>query len=141
MKLTDKTIDLFFIVTFIGTITAVGTIADMVATGSTRRQTVVVSTAFADVDGGRRDTLQNPKCVAVHPNARYRGYGYDHIVEIDNTCDQAIICIVKTDVVPEPTTVKVPTRERKSVLTMRGSPAREFKADVQCKVEAQPEVR
>jgi hypothetical protein len=98
---------------------------------------VGASTAFAgDADGGQREVSQTPKCVAVHPNARYSGYGYDHIVEIDNTCDQAISCTIATNVISEPTTVKVPAKEKKSVITLRGSPAREFKADVRCKIDA-----
>jgi hypothetical protein len=98
---------------------------------------VAAATAFADaVDGGQREASQNPKCLEVHPSARYSGYGYDHVVEIDNTCDRAMSCTVKTDVGSDATTVKVPAKEKKSVTTFRGSPAREFKADVRCKVDA-----
>jgi hypothetical protein len=93
--------------------------------------------ALADgADAGQRAAPQNPKCIVVTSSARYSGYGYDHIVEIDNSCDRAMSCTVNTDAAPEPTTVKVPAKEKKTVVTLRGSPAREFKADVRCKTDA-----
>jgi hypothetical protein len=42
-------------------------------------------------------------------------------------------CEVKTNANPKPTTVDVPRGEKRSVMTFRGSPAREFQADVSCK--------
>jgi hypothetical protein len=93
-------------------------------------------TAFADGhDGGQREPPRNTQCLGVHQSTRYSGYGYDHIVEIDNACAQAMTCIVKTDVNSEAITIKVPSKEKKSVVTHRGSPASEFKADVECKVD------
>lgn len=80
----------------------------------------------------------NPKCVVVRGEARYRGYGYDHEVEIENACDKAISCVVKTDVNPQPTTVQVAAKSSATVVTFRGSPAREFKPDVVCTFDAAP---
>jgi hypothetical protein len=90
--------------------------------------------AFAGaLDDGERGAPKSPNCIRVHSEARYSGYGYDHVVEIENGCAKAMVCTVKTDVNPEPTKVSLPAREKTTVVTFRGSPAREFKADVQCK--------
>jgi hypothetical protein len=42
---------------------------------------------------------------------------------------------VKTNLNPEPTTVTVPGKEKRLVVTFRGSPAREFTPDVRCEPE------
>ncbi len=88
------------------------------------------------LDDGEREAPKNPKCIQVHVHAPYRAYGYDHVVEIVNDCDKAFTCSVKTDVNPEPTSVSVPAHETRSVITFKGSPAREFKPDVQCKPDS-----
>jgi hypothetical protein len=81
---------------------------------------------------GEHDAPKIPKCAHVSSEARYGAYGYDHLVEIENGCDHALQCTVKTDVNPEPSNVAVPAKETRTVVTFRGSPSREFKADVRC---------
>ena len=88
--------------------------------------------AIAGADDGER-APKPATCVKVHTEARYVPYGYDHIVELENTCDKAMVCDVSTDVNPTPTTVELAAGETKSTLTYRGSPASEFKAQVDCK--------
>jgi hypothetical protein len=95
----------------------------------------VPARAAGPLDDGEREPPKNAKCVEVRPEARFSGYGYDHIVEIENNCDKVMSCVIKTDVNPEPTRISVAVKEKKSVVTFRGSPAREFRADVQCKPE------
>jgi hypothetical protein len=76
----------------------------------------------------------NPaKCVKVRTSARYVAYGYDHVVELENTCGKAMSCDVSTDANPTPASVDLAAGETKSVLTYRGSPASEFTAKVDCK--------
>ena len=75
---------------------------------------------------------QNPECVQIRTEARYVAYGYDHIVEIANTCEKPVRCTVMTDVNPERTSVDVAAGQTRSVRTFRGSPAREFTATVLC---------
>jgi hypothetical protein len=75
-----------------------------------------------------------PKCVHVRSEARYSGYGYDHLVEIDNRCTASANCTVFTDVNPQPQSVAVKAGEKQSISTFRGSPASAFKADVTCKL-------
>jgi hypothetical protein len=75
----------------------------------------------------------SPECVHVRTEARYIPYGYDHIVEIENTCDKAVHCSIATDVNPTTVELTVPAGQKRSVTTFRGSPAREFKPDVTCK--------
>lgn len=71
-------------------------------------------------------------CVTHRTEARYGGYGYDHLVHLDNACAQSATCTVSTDVNPEKQRVTVKGRERTTVVTFRGSPAREFRATVEC---------
>ena len=72
-------------------------------------------------------------CVTVRTEARYRGYGYDHLVHLSNGCESAAVCTVATDVNPEPQTVSVPPRSTETVLTFMASPARTFSAKVECR--------
>jgi hypothetical protein len=88
--------------------------------------------AFA-ADGERSPVPGN--CVKVSTEARYAAYAYDHVVTLESGCDQAMRCEVSTDVNPTPSTVELARGETKSVLTYRGSPAREFKANVECKAQ------
>jgi hypothetical protein len=83
---------------------------------------------------GDGDEAPTPEtCVKVHTHARYVPYGYDHIVELENTCGKAMRCDVSTDVNPTPASVELGSGETKSILTYRGSPASEFTAQVDCK--------
>lgn len=95
-------------------------------------QTVRADAAPGD-DGERGPPAKGLTCVHVQTEAHFRGYAYDHEVVIDNACDKAVVCSVKTDVNPEQNVVNVPAHEARRVVTFHGSPAREFKADVQCK--------
>lgn len=74
------------------------------------------------------------ECVKVHAQAPYRGYGYDHIVELRNTCPKPAVCQVATDVSPTAVEQSVPAGETRQVLTLRGSPASTFVPAVSCKV-------
>ena len=76
-----------------------------------------------------------PVCVRWWQESRYRNYGYDHLVHISNGCSVTAACAVTTDVAPSPISVRVEPRETQSVLTYRGAPAREFRADVRCALE------
>lgn len=71
-------------------------------------------------------------CVDVRGEARYAGLGYDHLVHLTSRCTQRVGCKVKTDVNPEAQAVEVAPSETKTVITWRGSPAREFAPDVSC---------
>ncbi len=71
-------------------------------------------------------------CVQWKSEVRYSGYGYDHLVHLDNQCDHAVTCHVTTDVNPEGVKESLKPKAKATVLTMRGSPAREFKAKVSC---------
>jgi hypothetical protein len=73
-----------------------------------------------------------PDCVDVWGEARYRNYGYDHIVHLANRCSEAVECDVWTDVNPNRTRVAVSAGARAEVLTFRGSPSREFTANAEC---------
>lgn len=78
-------------------------------------------------------TDEEPTCVEVWPEVRYRNYGYDHIVHLYSRCEIDAYCKVSSDVNPNPTDVVVPKGEEVQVLTFRASPAREFTPRVECR--------
>jgi hypothetical protein len=73
-------------------------------------------------------------CVRHWSEVRYRNLGYDHIVLLRNECLADALCEVSTNVNPKPIDTKVGVGEQVEVLTMRGSPAREFTAQVKCRL-------
>jgi len=73
-----------------------------------------------------------PECVSVTAEAAFASVGYDHIVRLKNACKTTLSCSVKTDVNPDPATATLAPGESTSMVTWRGSPAREFKPDVSC---------
>jgi len=74
----------------------------------------------------------NAGCATWKAESAFVGLAYNHLVHIENKCDHPVSCRVKTDVNPKEETVVVPAKGRKTHLTFRGSPAREFKAVVTC---------
>ena len=72
------------------------------------------------------------ECVKTRTEARYSGYGYDHIVHVTNGCASAMRCAITTSANPQATTVTVASGKTESVVTYRGSPAREFTAQATC---------
>lgn len=74
-------------------------------------------------------------CVRAWPEARYRNYGYDHIVHLHNACSSAALCEVTTDVAPDPIQVHLAVDEKREVLTYRGSPSSQFTFQVSCELE------
>jgi hypothetical protein len=72
-------------------------------------------------------------CVDYHTEASFASVGYDHLVHLTNNCKKAKTCTVKTNVNPDPTSVQLAPGESTTVVMWRGSPAREFTADVNCR--------
>jgi hypothetical protein len=77
----------------------------------------------------------NTSCVTSWGEARYRNYGYDHLVHIKNGCRQAAVCKVSTDVNPAAVERVVGAGKRTTVLTFRGSPSRRFTPKVVCRLK------
>ena len=71
-------------------------------------------------------------CVDVKSEASFASVGYDHIVTLKSACKKHMSCSVKTDVNPDAAIVELDPGETKSVVTWRGSPAREFTPEVTC---------
>jgi hypothetical protein len=86
--------------------------------------------------GGKESAKAAPKkaggCVEVSGEASFASVGYDHIVTLTSGCKKRMTCSVKTNVNPEPASVQLEPGESQSVVTWRGSPAREFTPDVTC---------
>jgi hypothetical protein len=92
-------------------------------------------TQLAEAPSQRPTTAAKIKvelCVRSWGEARYRGYGYDHIVHVANDCDETVACRVSTDVDTRPIQVTVPPEAHVEVVTRRGSAARKFKARATC---------
>lgn len=88
------------------------------------------------VHGDRSSEGRDPNaplyCIQAWTEARYRNYGYDHIVHIYNGCSAFATCQVSTNVAPKPIKVRVQPGELREVLTFRGSPSQEFVPRVYC---------
>lgn len=74
-------------------------------------------------------------CVKWSGTARPSGYGYDHVVTIQNTCEQSASCSVSTNVNTDVMHVDVAPKASTEVVTFRGSPSREFTPKVECRLE------
>ena len=72
-------------------------------------------------------------CVSSAPYTRPGGYGFNHVVALDNHCEVAMRCIVTTDVSPQPVEVTIARGEKKDVTTFMASPSRTFLPSVDCK--------
>lgn len=72
-------------------------------------------------------------CWRFRGEARYRAYGYNHVVVIHNGCAALLTCQVSTDVNPQSTTVQVEAGADAEVVTFLGSPATDFAPKVQCR--------
>jgi len=76
-----------------------------------------------------------PECLTWRTEARYRNYGYDHLVHIHNGCDVRAACSITTSASPDVIRVSIGAGADVTVVTFVGSPSREFTADVQCVLE------
>jgi len=74
----------------------------------------------------------NPVCIESWGEARYRNYGYDHIVHVRNHCTQQAICDVSSSTNPEAQRFTIPAGQEIEALTFRGSPSRDFEPRVEC---------
>lgn len=75
---------------------------------------------------------KTPACVRWWQQTVAAGYGYNHVVGIENTCDKPVACTVSTDVAPDPIHATVQPKEKTELTTFRGSPSYTFKAKVEC---------
>jgi len=78
---------------------------------------------------------KTPACIRSWGETVATGFGYNHVVVIDNTCDKAATCTVSTDVAPDPIQASAPAKQRTELVTFRGSPTRVFKPKVECRLE------
>lgn len=86
---------------------------------------------------GADDRERGPRkpCVTHRLATPYRGYGYDHEVILENTCDHVELCRIESPSADAPLTVEVAGKANKTLVLRRGSPAREFQAKVTCKAK------
>lgn len=89
------------------------------------------SLASADTQTAHKAT--EAQCVTVRTEARYRAYGYDHLVHLKNACEKGVVCTVSTNVNPKEQQVSLDAGASTTVVTFVGSPARTFQAKVSCR--------
>lgn len=82
-------------------------------------------------DGAPNAPAPANSCVRVTTRVRY-SMGYDHWVDLQNDCEKSVNCSVSTNVNPEKRDVHLSPGDSASVLSFRGSPAREFTPRVTC---------
>lgn len=90
------------------------------------------SSAVHANDDRDKDEDKPVVCVEVTAEARHSGIGYNHLVHLANECTFSVECSVRTNVNEKPQHVTVPSKEKKTVVTWRNSPAREFTPYVSC---------
>jgi hypothetical protein len=84
----------------------------------------------ADVAQAQPDAQQ---CVVeVRAENPYRNYGYDHIVNLKNTCAVEVECRVYSNVDRTPIAASVGAKAERSVLLRRGAPRGAFTAYAEC---------
>ena len=79
-----------------------------------------------------------PSCIAWSPAVRYRGIGYDHLVNIRSTCEEPADCEVWTNVTPDKQRVEVSPGRNVQVVTFVASPSSVFEAHVACSLRSEP---
>ena len=72
-------------------------------------------------------------CASVSASARFKSYGYTHVITLTNSCQRAVSCEVWTDVDPSPHyTLQAKPGKSAEVITRNGSPASEVRAEKVC---------
>lgn len=71
-------------------------------------------------------------CHSVSGEARFVAYGYNHVVQVTNTCDRALRCLVWTSVDTDPSELLVSPNSTGEAVVRVGSPARAFAAQGVC---------
>jgi hypothetical protein len=92
------------------------------------------ATALAGASSESTPRPERVGCIDAWGEARYRNYGYDHIVHLRSRCRVRVLCDVSTNVNPNPVRTSVPAGESVEVLTFRGSSAQEFTLKVSCEL-------
>jgi len=92
---------------------------------------LIVLGVMGTVRLGHADDRQAPDCLLANKTVLYRAYGYDHMVELRNTCPSTVSCELSSDGT-EAQQVVVEPSEQKHLLLRRGSPAREFEYRLVC---------
>ncbi|HEY2516080.1 MAG TPA: hypothetical protein VGI39_34650 [Polyangiaceae bacterium] len=74
-----------------------------------------------------------PSCrISVLAEARWNGYGFNHLVHLVNSCSEVLDCNVSTDVNPQEQTVTVAAHTDVVVNTFVGAPGRVFTPRATC---------
>jgi len=83
----------------------------------------------------RRD--YDPACIEVGGISMWGITGYNHIVFLTSRCQPTLVCVVSSDVTPEPREATVPGNTTVSVFLAYNSPAPFFHPNVSCEQVSQ----
>lgn len=104
---------------------------------------LVISLALPLGPAARADDEKKPPaaqdvavCAQVTVTARYEGYGFTHLVTLNNTCKSAVQCEVWTGVDPAHLSLRAKPGQSESIATRKGSPSREVHVQSSCKLES-----
>jgi len=99
------------------------------------RITLLLATCVCFAGSASADTpVKVGDCASVTASARFKAYGYTHIVTLSNSCQRAVSCEVWTDVDPTPrVTLQAKPGQSAEVVTRNGSPASEVHAGKLCR--------
>ena len=78
---------------------------------------------------------EGPECVTHRPHVIYQAYGYTHFVALENTCEEAVTCQLRTSATNAELRVELNEGEQKEIVTRRGSPARAFSVTLRCETQ------
>ncbi len=91
--------------------------------------------ALAPALGSAQGANQAPECVTVRAQPWPAGFGFNHVVVVENHCREPVRCEVATNVDPSPRyELLVPPGEERSVATRSGSPASGFQPIYACEL-------
>jgi len=89
--------------------------------------TVLVPAAIA-----LADSVNVPDCVSHTKQSSYRGYGYQHSVEVTNGCDAPVACTASADSAPDPITFTVNAGASVTKVLKIGAPGSAFELRLSC---------
>ncbi len=78
------------------------------------------------------DSVTVPECVTHTKHSSYRGYGYQHAVEVRNGCDAPVECTASADSAPDPITFTVNGGANVTKVLKIGAPGSAFELRLSC---------
>ena len=78
------------------------------------------------------DDVSTPECVTHTKQSSYRGYGYQHAVEVRNGCEAPVQCTASADSAPDPISFSVAAGGSVTKVLKIGAPGSAFELRLSC---------